>query len=307
MTRLLVTGGAGFIGGLLTRSLLDDGYDVDVVDVFSTGHRENLPDGARLLEVDLAAVGATDRLPRDSYEAVLHLAGQASGEKSFDDPLFDFDLNARATLALALWARERDVPAFLYASSMAVYGDVASHPVNEEEPTRPVSFYGGSKLAAERALEIVSRGGLKTCALRLFSVYGPGQNLADLRQGMVSIYLSYILRGEPVEVRGSLERVRDLVYVDDVVAAWRAALDRKASGVFNIGTGIGTSVGDLIRDIALACDAGADYPCRVVDGTPGDQFAVSADTSRAAADLGWSARVPLQEGLARTVAWARQR
>lgn len=305
MTRLLVTGGAGFIGSHLTRSLLADGHDVDVVDVLSTGRRENLPDGARLLELDLTAHDAMEQLPDEQYDGVLHLAAQASGEKSFDDPLLDFDLNARATLALALWAREHAVPAFVYASSMGVYGNAPSLPVAESAPTRPVSYYGASKLAAERALAVVADGGLRVCALRMFSVYGPGQNLADLRQGMASIFLSYILRGEPVEVRGSPDRVRDLVYIDDVVAAWRAAFDRPVSGAFNIGTGVGTTVGELVQAIAAASGNVGDYPCRVVDGTPGDQFAMSADVTAAAERLGWRASVDLASGLARMVTWAR--
>ena len=118
MARFLVTGGAGFIGGHLVRSLLADGGDVEVVDDLSIGRRSNVPEGAELIEVDLGSDDATASLPDHHYDAVLHLAGQSSGEKSFDDPIHDLDANARSTLALALWARGRGVPVFLHASSM---------------------------------------------------------------------------------------------------------------------------------------------------------------------------------------------
>jgi UDP-glucose 4-epimerase len=297
VTRFLVTGGAGFIGGHIARSLLDDGADVDVVDDLSTGSLDNVPRGADFVELDLAGELPPDR----AYDAVLHLAGQSSGEKSFDDPLRDLDANARSTLALGLWAKERGVPVFLHASSMGVYGQVTDPPVSEDREPRPISYYGASKLAAEHALRTLDDDGFRTVSFRMFSVYGPGQDLAELRQGMVSIYLTYILRGEPVQVRGMLDRVRDLVYIDDVVAAWRAALEQPARGPLNLGAGEPVSVRQIIDELAGA----PDYPVDQQPGTPGDQHALWADIGRAREALGWEPRTSRADGLARLVAWAR--
>jgi UDP-glucose 4-epimerase len=308
VARYLVTGGAGFIGSHLARSLLDDGHEVDVADNLMTGDAANVPDGAELLRVDVGEPAAVAAIEPRGYDAVLHMAGQSSGEKSFEDPVLDLHANARSTLLLARWASEHGVPALLHASSMGVYGQPESLPVAEDAEAEPISFYGTSKYVAEQILRVESeRSGLRAVSFRMFSVYGPGQNLADLKQGMASIYLAYILRGEPVLVTGSLERTRDLVYVDDVVAAWRAALDRPVSGAFNLGSGVGTTVSDLVWRLIAACGLPAGHPIEVTEGTPGDQFAMVADISRAHSELGWEPRVTLKEGLEALVGWARGR
>jgi UDP-glucose 4-epimerase len=304
MPRALVTGGAGFIGGHLAHALVAEGWRVDVVDDLSTGRAANVPSECELIEVDLGQPRATTRLPGAHFDAICHLAGQSSGEKSFDDPEHDFDANARSSVALAEWARSQGIPLIVHASSMGVYGDVPSHPVDEGTEPRPISFYGASKLAAEHALAVAPH--VRGVSLRMFSIYGPGQNLYEMRQGMVSIFLSMAVRGEPIEVRGPLDRVRDFVYVEDCVEAWlRALASPGAAGPFNIGTGVGTSIRSLLGE--MVCLLGApDHPVIEVDTrTPGDQFALSASTARAREILGWSARTDLREGLETMLAWAR--
>lgn len=305
MSRLLVTGGAGFVGSHLAGSLLADGHEVDVIDDLSTGEARNVPSGAELIELDLGAPGAASKLPDRDYAAILHLAGQSSGEKSFDDPLRDLDANARSTVLLADWALARGIPALVHASSMGVYGQPAELPVGEETEPRPISWYGASKLAAERALAVAGERGLRTVSLRMFSIYGPGQDLSEMRQGMVSIFLAMLLRGEPVEVHGALDRVRDFVYVDDCVAAWRRALDSDVSGAFNVGTGKGTSVQELVAALIAAAGLPEDHPVHSIGTTPGDQTAMIADPRRAAAQLAWEAKTTLEDGLAAMVRWAR--
>ena len=302
---VLLTGGAGFIGSHLASALLADGWSVDVVDDLSSGSAGNVPDGAALHELDLTDPAALDGLPKQTYDAILHLAGQSSGEKSFDDPVRDHDANARSTLLLADWALRNGTPALLHASSMGVYGQPDSHPVSEKVEPAPLSWYGASKLAAEHALAIASREGLRAVSFRMFSVYGPGQDMAEMRQGMVSIYLAFVLRGEPIVVKGSLDRVRDFIYIDDCVEAWRLALEREASGIFNLGTGTATTVRSLIDQLLAAAEAPADYPVVEDGGTPGDQFALSADVTRLRTELGWEPRTALPEGLAALVGWAR--
>jgi UDP-glucose 4-epimerase len=306
MTAVLVTGGAGFIGSHVVRALLARGYDVDVADNLSTGFAENVPPDVPLIEVDLSLPGAVERLPKRDYAAILHLAGQFSGEKSFDDPVYDLDANVRSTLLLSIFALRTGVPVLVHASSMGVYGDVERDPVREDDPTRPCSYYGASKLAAETALAVAATQGLRTCSLRMFSVYGPGQDLEELRQGMVSIYLSYLLRGEAVVVRGSLDRIRDFVHVDDVVAAWILALERPAAtGPLNVGSGRGTKVRELLKLLIETCGLAPDHPIIEEGPTPGDQFALSADVSAIRRTLGWQPHVLLRQGLSTLVAWAR--
>lgn len=304
MRSVLVTGGAGFIGGQVARSLLEDGYQVDIVDNLSTGKPENIPLGAEFLELDLRFEKAVQSLPRKAYAAILHLAGQASGEKSFDDPLYDLDANARSTLLLARWSLQSGVKSFIYASSMGVYGQCEQQPVQETADPRPVSYYGASKLSAERILAVASSQGLRTVCFRMFNVYGPGQNLADMKQGMISIYLSQLMREKSLLVKGSLDRVRDFIYVDDVVSAWKLAVGKPVSGILNLGTGTGTTVRDLITKLFELCRLPDAFPVTQSSGTPGDQFAMVANIESIRKVLGWRPTVSLDQGLAKIVAWA---
>jgi UDP-glucose 4-epimerase len=301
---VLVTGGAGFIGSRVAKSLIADGHDVMVVDDLSTGERSNVPAGASFVELDLSKDDGVARLPDAPWAGILHLAGQSSGKRSFDDPLRDFDANARSTLLLAQWANEHDVPLLVHASSMGVYGMGAREPISEEMPAEPISYYGASKLAAEQALALAAKTGLRTCSLRMFNVYGAGQDLENLDQGMVSIYLAYVLRGETVVVRGSLDRVRDLVHVDDVVEAWKLALARPVTGALNVGSGTGTRVDELLKQIFRACGVEDDYPVVEHSGTPGDAHTTVADIDRARRLLGWTPQVALEDGLREFVAGA---
>jgi UDP-glucose 4-epimerase len=293
---VLVTGGAGFIGSKLAASLLADGYGVVIADDLSTGKRKNVPAGAEFVQLDLSRADEVASLPRREYAGVLHLAGQSSGERSFRDPARDFDANARSTLLLAGWALEHGVPALLHASSMGVYGDAGPAPVAEDAPALPVSYYGASKLAAERILAVAATQGLRTCALRMFNVYGSGQDLANLEQGMVSIYLAFVLRGEPVVVKGALDRVRDLVHVDDVVAAWKLALEQPVSGALNVGTGVGTRVDELLERLFAACGVPG-HRVLAAEPTPGDIHSSVADIERIRDALGWEPRMTLADGL----------
>lgn len=294
---VLVTGGAGFIGSRLAASLLSEGHAVVVADDLSTGKRENVPPEAEFVEVDLSREDGISQLPKRQYAAILHLAGQSSGERSFEDPVRDFDANARSTLLLAQWALAHEIPVLVHASSMGVYGRAPATPTPEGAPTVPVSYYGASKLAAERILAVAGRERLRACSLRMFNVYGLGQDLDNLKQGMVSIYLAYVLRGEPVLVKGALDRVRDLVHVNDVVAAWKLALDAPVHGALNVGSGVGTRVDELLERLFDVLDVGGDYPVVSAPPTPGDVHTSVADIGRARSELGWEPRLTLDQGL----------
>jgi UDP-glucose 4-epimerase len=305
--KVLLTGGAGFIGSHLARRLIRDGHDVVVVDDFSTGRRENLPDACTVVEADVSAPASLAVLPLD-VQAVCHFAAQSSGPASAGMPYRDLQANAVSTLLLSRWCIEHGVSRFVYASSMAVYGNVEQLPASEEAtPRRPRSYYGVSKLTSEHLLQIAAPEGLNHTCLRFFTVYGPGQDLDNLQQGIVSIYLAYMLRSTEVPVIGSLERFRDLIHVDDVVELCATVLARAStpSPVYNVGAGQPVTVRELLRRLIETLGLPEDFPIRELQGSVSDQFGLYADISRARAELSWQPRIDLPSGLRGMAEWAR--
>ncbi len=305
--RVLITGGAGFIGSHLALRCISTGYETTVVDDLSTGDRRNLPEGVELIEMDISREDDYRKLRPFDYDLVFHLAAQSSGEISDEDPALDLRVNTLGTLLLLRMCQKEGVRRFLYSSSMAVYGDLDRPQVRESDEARPLSFYGISKLASEHYIRHFSSEGLATTIFRLFSVYGPGQNLANLKQGMVSIYLAYLQKGEPVRVKGSGDRFRDLIYIDDVVDAWMGALENPVTcgKVYNVGTGRSTTVFQLLDEEIRAFGYDPErYPVYYEGSTPYDQFGLCADISRISSETGWKPKVGLGEGLERMVTWA---
>lgn len=302
----LITGGAGFIGSAIARRLLARGDEVTVVDNLSSGSIENVPAGARFIHADLRDGHALDAV-ETGVAGILHLGGQPSAEVSEAEPQYTFDSNERGTFMLLQWAARRRIRRVLFASSMAVYGSAVGS-LHEDAPLVPASVYGVSKIAGELALALFGRQGGQTTALRMFNVYGPGQNLTNMRQGMVSIYLSFLLRGEPILVKGAADRYRDLIYVDDVVDGWMTALDRPdAIGrVYNLGTGVRTTVRMLIDGLIEAAGERREYPVVCGEPTAGDVHGSVADITRASNEMGWRPRVDVAQGLRRTIDWARR-
>jgi UDP-glucose 4-epimerase len=299
--RLLVTGVAGFIGAALSQRLQEEGHDVVGVDDFSTGHPANVPYGTDFIEGDLSDKKTFDQI-RGPFDAILHLAGQSSGELSFLNPLNDLYRNVETTLNCIEFGKKHKIRKFLYASSMSVYGDL-SGAASEASPTSPKSIYGVSKLASENYLR-VARGQLRTVALRMFNVYGPGQNLENLQQGMVSIFLAMAIRDRHIEVHGSLNRYRDFVHINDVVNTWVHILYEDVDGysVVNVGSGIKTSVRHLISRIV---ELNKGTSVEVVGSTPGDQHGVVANTSSLNRYVNVEDFLSFDEGLKEFDAWAK--
>jgi UDP-glucose 4-epimerase len=305
MACFLITGVAGFIGSALARRLLAAGHEVVAIDNLSTGYRENVPEGTIFFEADCQDANVYSRLPKLGYEAIYHIAGQSSGEISFDNPVYDLQTNTQSTLLLLRFALENQCRRFLYASTMSVYGDQPDVSVPETASTFPRSFYGVGKLASEHYLRIYAQFGIESVALRLFNVYGPGQNLQNLRQGMISIYLAQALKSDEIHVKGSGDRFRDFVFIDDVVDAFLTLGRAEVQGysVYNVGTGVKTRVSDLVAQIVSG------FPDRNIhtryEGvTPGDMFGIFADCTAIARDHGWQARISLSQGLDQMTRWA---
>lgn len=304
MASYIVTGGAGFIGAALGSRLLAAGHEVVIIDNLSTGLRGNVPFGATFIEGDCQDETLYSALPQRAYAAIFHIAGQSSGEISFDDPVYDLQTNTQSTLLLLQFAKRIDCRRVVYASTMSVYGDQPDVPVTEDAPATPKSFYGVGKLASENYLRIYRQYGIESVALRLFNVYGPGQNMSNLRQGMVSIYLAQALKNRNIHVKGGADRFRDFVYIDDVVDAFLRfeTQDLGEHQIFNVGTGVSTTVQELVERICASLPFAVDV--RYEGNTPGDMFGIRADCRRAASVAGWKAHIDLETGLQRMVDWA---
>lgn len=304
MVRVLITGVGGFIGAHVARRFVAEGCSVIGVDDFSSGKRENVPAGVDLVEGDLAESKNIEKIP-PGCNLILHLAGQSSGEISFDDPVEDIRKNTVSTLNLIRYGIENKTSRMVYASSMSVYGDVSGGPTPETTEPVPLSCYGVGKLAAEGYLRVYAKF-LPYVSLRMFNVYGPGQDMSNMRQGMVSIYLAQALQGGRVHVKGSLERYRDFVYIDDVVEAWyRAATRTEAlNQVINLGTGVKTTVRQLLEAIGQKIPGATWYD---QGSTPGDQHGIFADTARLKHLLKMDTFVSLESGLDKFAGWAMKK
>jgi UDP-glucose 4-epimerase len=304
--KILVTGGAGFIGSHVVDAYVAAGHEVMVVDDLSTGHRENLNPKARFHQLDITEAKVAE-LIRDERPAVLNLhAAQMDVRRSVADPLFDARVNILGTVNLLEAARKANVRRVVFVSSGgAVYGEQETFPAAEVHPTNPVSPYGVSKRAGELyAFFYQAEYQLPFVALRYANVYGPRQDPHG-EAGVVAIFSGKMLRGEPVTVNGDGKQTRDYVYVGDVARANVLALDSTATGPFNVGTGIETDVNALARLLADA--AGSRSEIRHGPAKQGEQRRSVIDCARAARVLGWRPEVSLADGLGRTVEFFRSR
>jgi UDP-glucose 4-epimerase len=298
----LVTGGAGFIGSNIVEALVRRGDRVRVLDNFSTGRRENLVglDPVELVEADLRDAAAVGRAVA-GVDGVFHQAALRSVPRSVDDPTSSNDVNVNGTLTLLLACREARVPRVVYASSSSVYGDDPALPKVETLPTRPVSPYAVSKLAAEHYCHVFARlYGVETVSLRYFNVFGPRQNPESKYSAVIPRFLELALQGLPLEVHGDGEQSRDFTYIDNVVHGNLLAMD--APGVsgetFNVACGTHHSllaIADAIGDFL-----GRQPARRHLASRAGDVRHTLADISKAERLLGYRPRVDFADGMRRT-------
>jgi len=277
MANYLVTGAAGFIGAAVAKKLVEQNHFVATIDNLSTGFKKNIPEGVNFIEGDCADHSVYKKIPDMKYDAIFHIAGQSSGEISFDDPIYDIQTNAESTLLLLKYALNNQCSRFIYASTMSVYGAKSDRPISENDSCVPESFYGVGKLASEHYMRIYKRYGIDSTSMRLFNVYGPGQNMENLRQGMVSIFFSQLANDNKIHVKGSSDRYRDFIYIDDVVSAFLACLTNEESKnkIINIATGVKTTVRELID--LLIKTSGKNVSVKYHGSTQGDVHGIYAD------------------------------
>ena len=307
--KIFLTGGAGFIGSHLADALVGAGHELVIVDDLSTGERSQVPAGAEFHELDIRSYEAAALLAGGGFDALVHLAAQASVQKSVAAPVFDAEVNIGGTLNLLEACIRGGVGKVLFASTGgAIYGEpeAATRAQNEEHPQRPVSPYALSKLAAETYLKHYYEGvhGRQLLILRYANVYGPRQNPHG-ECGVVAIFAGKFLAGETPTIYGDGRQSRDYVYVGDLVRAHLAALDYGQSATLNLGSGVETPLHELCRLIADA--AGSRAEPEQAAPKIGDLRRSVLDCSRAEKLLGWRSTKPLAEGVAETVAWLARR
>ncbi len=301
--RVVVTGGAGFIGHHIVAKLVGRGHEVAVIDNLSRPS----PGGLAILKqlnVDLLKVDITDyaamleALNRLRPDAVVHSAALIDVAESVEKPHTYMHVNAEGTAAVARAAISAGVEKVIYLSSAAVYGVPKYLPINEEHPTKPISPYGASKLAGELVLEsfMESLGKPKYVILRLFNVYGPGQNPSSPYSGVITKFIHAVTSGKEIVIYGDGEQSRDFIHVEDVVEAVIKALTAtEACVTLNIGTGMRTTINELAKLVMSV--AGREVPVRHAPPRKGDIRHSVASVERARKVLGWEPRIGLVEGL----------
>jgi UDP-glucose 4-epimerase len=303
--KILVTGGAGFIGSHVVEAYLADGHDVRVVDNLATGRRANVPRGVKLHEVDIHSFEFERVFDEFRPDVVNHHAAQASVKVSNQDPVFDLEMNGGGTLRVAELSVRFGAKKLIYASTGgALYGDPIRVPVDESHPIQALSPYGMSKRVGELYVEFYGRTkGLEYTILRYANAYGPRQDPSG-EAGVCAIFTGQMLRGEQCTIDGDGEQMKDYVYVGDIARANVLALSKGSGRAINIGTGRGTSVNAIFA--ALQQATGSTMPALCGPPRPGDVRNIWLDSSLAREVLGWDPSMSFDEGLRLTVASLRE-
>lgn len=296
---ILVTGGAGFIGSHLVNTLLTQGHDVFVVDDLSSGKRKNVPKGATFIKGDIRKLAKMRKLPK-TIDAVFHLAAQIDVRHSVSDPAHDAAVNIEGTINVLMYAVQARAKKVVFSSSGgAIYGACDLLPTTEESSCQSSSPYGVAKYAAEQYIQLFSRlHNLPYVILRYSNVYGPGQD-GSKESGVVAIFSKLAKQGKPMTIFGDGEQTRDYVFVGDVVDANLKTLTYEDSGVFNIGTGVETSVNELAKAINRVSPQAVHVvhaPART-----GEERRSCLDISKAKSALGWTPKMSLEDGLRMTM------
>lgn len=300
--KVLVTGGAGFIGSHVTDRLIDSGVEVVVLDNLTSGRCEAIHSRARLCEADICGEGIRALFEQERFDCVDHHAAQMNVRRSVDDPLFDARVNILGSLNLLQAAVATGVKKFVFASTGgAIYGEQLTFPADETHQTNPMSPYGVAKLAVEKYLAFYEAVyGLPYTVLRYANVYGPRQDPHG-EAGVVAIFSQRLLAHEPAIINGDGDQTRDFIYVEDVVRANVLAVTTDLHGTYNVGTGVETSVNVLYG--YLAKHAGSTQAPHHGPPKAGEQQRSVLDSRKLQAATNWTPSTVLDEGLRRTVAF----
>jgi UDP-glucose 4-epimerase len=303
--RILVTGGAGFIGSHVVDALIEEEHEVIVVDDLSTGKRENLNPDAKFYRLDIRDAQRLEEVfAAERPEIVNHQAARANVRESMEKPILYAEVNVIGSLNLLELSRKYGVERFIYASTGgAVYGEPEYLPADEAHPINPLDPYGASKHFVEHYLYLYDLNyGLRSISLRYSNVYGPRQDPHG-EAGVVAIFTGQMLEGGKPVINGSGEQERDFVYVGDIAEANIQAMERGDGQIYNIGWGVGTSINEIFAKLKEITA----YEKEAVHGPPklGEVFRIYLDAEKAKQELGWMPRVGLDKGMRRTVEYFR--
>lgn len=315
--KLLVTGGAGFIGSHIVDAYINDGHEVIIIDNLLTGRRENINSKAKFYEIDICDPKVLEIFERERPDVLNHHAAQIDVRKSVADPLFDLKVNVGGFINLCEAGRRCGIKKIILASSGGtVYGEQEKFPATEDEPLRPISPYGLNKLASEQYLYYMQHGyKIPWVALRYANIYGPRQNPHG-EAGVVAIFIEKMLAGKGPVINGDGKQTRDYVYVGDVVEANRLALSSPSlckggagrvehGRAYNIGTGVETDVNAIFRALREYCGC----RCHETHGPAkqGEQARSVISSAKIERELGWRPTITFAEGMRMTVEWFSRR
>jgi UDP-glucose 4-epimerase len=303
MSKVLITGGAGFIGTALAKKLKILNHDVTIIDLekkFTSLH-----DDFTKYSLDIRSYENFKKIECLEFDYIFHLAAQTASVISQEEPELDVDTNVKGTLNICNYARKCKAKKIIFTSSMATYGNKEGK-IKESDIQTPLSNYGVSKVAGEYYINMFKQFGIENTIFRLFNVYGPGQDMSNLRQGMASIFMAQSIVSDEIKVTGSFERYRDFVYIDDVVDALILGLDNITDGqVYNVGSEKATTVKELI-DLIIEVNDKPKNQFKVINvgSHEGDQFGSKADATKLKS-LGWTPKTDLKDGLEKMYIYAK--
>ena len=309
MKHVLVTGGAGFIGAYLVKKLIDMKVRVTIVDnLREVGGILYVHPKANFINADICDTSLYLQLKKLNIDTIYHLAAQSAGEPSYDDPKFDILTNSYGTYLIAKFCKDNDINRLIYTSTVAVYGNNTNGILDENSKINPDSIYGVSKFSGEMFIkQTLHNCRTKYTIFRVFNTYGPGENLNFQKKGMVSIYIGFLWKNQSICVKGSLDRYRDLIFIDDNVDALISCHEKPISfgEVYNLSSGKKTFVKDLIKSILIAFNLPLDYHVVKLPSTPGDSFGFHSNPDKIKTHLNWNPKIELSDGLKEYSKWVK--
>ncbi len=301
--KVLVTGGAGFIGSHLVDRLIKENHKVVVVDNLSTGKKENLNPKARFYQIDIQDTEISQIFQKEKPEVVFHFAAQIDVRKSVEDPMSDAKINILGSLNLLDNCKKYKVKKFIFSSSVGVYGEPKTLPVKENHPLNPIAPYPITKLAIEKYLNYFQTQGLDFVSLRYSNIYGPRQSSGG-EGGVVAIFIDKILKGERPIIFGNGKQTRDFLYVDDAVKAAILALNAPSSSIYNVGTNKEIAINDLLELLSKILKVKVKPIFQSL--RQGEIIKSRTDYSKAKKELNWQPKYNLEEGLEETVRFFKE-
>jgi UDP-glucose 4-epimerase len=307
--KVLITGGAGFIGSQIASKLLSQGEQVDIVDDLSTGILENIAPGASFFHLDISDHSSMFTVFKENYDAVVNMAAIINTKVINTDPQRFIKVNISAPVMLMQMSLEARVKKFINASSMAIYANSKVRRMTEEALPCPITPYGWGKLMMEYYSKMISSSNMQVINARLFNVYGPHQNMENVSNGFFRMFFNMVYHRQPVISRGPLERFRDFVYIDDVVNAISSLLAKPICDheTYNICSGEKTTIRQLLSLMikGLGMDPNT-YPVTVEKQQADDIWGMCGDYSRLNNEFGWKPKVNIRQGVKETIKWCRQ-